>query len=203
MLQGKQVHQLTYILRSLQMHQRKMGCSLRGTHCKGNLVPSRSKLYITIWNKGSLLALKEFKDLCLNIFAVIPTDNRTVLTMENPDLVLQETGDSSPTHPRWLNVIADKLSRLGQTRQNRQRVPPVRGLPRNMLLVHQPQVDLFLPPSSATNCLNLYYWCQTPNMDSDAISLPWEDLDPYAFPLLAILGKWWRSCRITNAGVSF
>ena len=40
--------------------------------------------------------------------------------MENPDLVLQETGDSSPSHSRWLNVIADKLTRLGQTRQNRQ-----------------------------------------------------------------------------------
>ena len=35
-----------YALQSLQMHQRRVGCSLRGTHCKGNLVSSRSKLHI-------------------------------------------------------------------------------------------------------------------------------------------------------------
>ena len=36
--------------------------------------------------------------------------------MENPDLVYQETGDPQTIHSQ-LNVIADKLSRLGQTIQ--------------------------------------------------------------------------------------
>ena len=36
----------------------------------------------------------------------------------HPDLVCQETGNSpSSTHPGWLNMIADKLSRLVQTIQ--------------------------------------------------------------------------------------
>ena len=43
---------------------------------------------------------------------------------------------------------------------------------------------------------------RSPNMVNDTISLPWEDLDPYAFPLVAILGKWWRSYRTTHAGES-
>ena len=43
---------------------------------------------------------------------------------------------------------------------------------------------------------------RSPNMNNDTISLPWEDLDTYAFPLVAILGKWWRSCRTTHAGES-
>ena len=124
-------------------------------------------------------------------------------TLENPDLVLQETGDSSLTHSGWLNVKADKLSRLGQTSQNKQNGPSSRFFQAICFWWHQPQVDLFLPLCSKTNCLNLYHRCQTPNMDSDAISLPSEDLNPYAFPPVAILGKWWRSCRTTHAGQSF
>ena len=88
------------------------------------------------------MALKEFQDLWLNNIAVIATDDTTVVacikkgggggdevrpslcpTMENPDLVFQETGDSSPTHSRRLNVIADKLSSLSQTRQRIQNGP--------------------------------------------------------------------------------
>ena len=39
-------------------------------------------------------------------------------TMENLDLVNQETSDSKARHiPGRLNVVADKLSRLGQTIQ--------------------------------------------------------------------------------------
>ena len=29
----------------------------------------------------------------------------------------------------------------------------------------------------------------------DELSLPWEDLDTYAFPPAAYWAKWWRSCR--------
>ena len=40
--------------------------------------------------------------------------------MENLDLVYQETSDSKARHiPAWLNVVADKLSRLGQTIQTK------------------------------------------------------------------------------------
>ena len=38
-----------------------------------------------------------------------------VPVVENPDLVLQETGDLKVGHiPGWLNVVTEKLSRLGQ-----------------------------------------------------------------------------------------
>ena len=63
---------------------------------------------------------KEFQDLCLNLIATIAADNTMVVAylkggggesvgpslcpaMENPDLVLQETG-SSPTHSRFNHV---------------------------------------------------------------------------------------------------
>ena len=55
--------------------------------------------------------------------------------MENPDLVFQETGDSSPTHSRLLNVIADKLSSLMQLDRADRMVPPARVFPNNMLLL--------------------------------------------------------------------
>ena len=53
----------------------------------------------------------------------------------------------------------------------------------------QPQVDLF-----ATRFNNKLPLFVSPVPDSqawavDALSLPWEDLDPYAFPPVAILGK--------------
>ena len=59
-------------------------------------------------------------------------------------------------------MIADKLSRPGQTIQN----------------------GLFLQRSSVPDPLARAV---------DALSLPWEDLDPYTFPPVAILGKLLRS----------
>ena len=133
------------------------------------------------------MALKEFQDLWLNNIAVITTDNTTVVaclkkecvcvggggggefrpslcpTMENPDLVFQETGNSSPTHSRRLYVIADKLSSLIQTRQSRQNGHSCQVFPNNMLLV-APGLKwvCFFPPGSTTNGLNLHHWGQIP-----------------------------------------
>ena len=84
---------------------------------KNSSIIDRSSLnYLEL--KVVFLALKEFGDLCLNNIVLIATDNTTVVayinkeggdevgpcvcpSMENPDLVLQETGDpQSPTHSR-------------------------------------------------------------------------------------------------------
>ena len=50
MLQGQPLHLLKYVLQILRDASEKRHqegeCSLRGTHCKGNLVPSRSKLHM-------------------------------------------------------------------------------------------------------------------------------------------------------------
>ena len=90
--------------------------------------------------------------------------------------------------PERLNVIADKLSRLGQTIQTGWSLHP------EVFQVicswwHQPQVDLF-----ATRFNNKLPQFVSPVPDPqawavDALSLSWEKLDPYAFPPAAILGK--------------
>ena len=94
-----------------------------------------SKLHINYLGlKAVFLALKEFQDLCSNKIvlsnrqlhsSVIHKQGRRhevgptlCPTMENLDLVYQETSDSKAQHiPGQLNVLADKLSRLGQTIQ--------------------------------------------------------------------------------------
>ena len=123
-------------------------------------------------------------------------------TMENPDLVFLETGDSSPTHSRWLNVIADKLSSLMPTRQSIQNGPSCQSFSKYASGGSSPKWACFCHLAQQQAVSTCITGARSPNMDNDTISLPWEDLDPYAFPLVAILGKWWRSCRTTHAGES-
>ena len=90
--------------------------------------------------------------------------------------------------PGWLNVIADKLSRLGQTIQTEWSLHPA-VFQAVCARWHQPKVDLF-----ATRFNNKLPQFVSPVPDPqawavDALSLSWEDLDPYAFPPAAILGK--------------
>ena len=91
--------------------------------------------------------------------------------------------------PGQLNVVADKLSRLGQTIQTEWSV-----LPEVFQTIcsswHRPKIDLFAT-GGFNNKLPLFV---SPVPDPlatavDALSLPWEDLDAYAFPPAAILGK--------------
>ena len=87
-----------------------------------------------------------------------------------------------------LNVIADKLSRLGQTIQTEWSLNP-EIFQAICSRWHRPQVDLF-----ATRFNNKLPQFVSPVPDPqawavDAISLSWEGLDPYAFPPAAILGK--------------
>ena len=85
-------------------------------------------------------------------------------------------------------MIADKLSRLGQTIQTEWSLHP-EVFQAVCSRWHQPQVDLF-----ATRFNNKLPQFVSPVPDPqawavDALSLSWEDLDPYAFPPAAILGK--------------
>ena len=90
--------------------------------------------------------------------------------------------------PGRLNVIVDKLSRLGQTIQTEwSLLPEVFQTVCNQW--HRPQIDLF-----ATRFNHKLPQFVSPVPDSlavavDALTLPWEDLDAYAFPPTAILGK--------------
>ena len=87
-----------------------------------------------------------------------------------------------------LNVIADKLSRPGQTVQMEWSLSP--GIFQAICnRWHRPQVDLF-----ATRFNNKLPQFVSPVPDTQAwavddLSLSWEGLDPYAFPPAAILGK--------------
>ena len=90
--------------------------------------------------------------------------------------------------PGWLNVVADKLSCLGQTIQTEWSLlqEVFQAICRRW---HRPQIDLF-----ATRFNNKLPQFVSPVPDSlavavDALSLQWEDLDAYAFPPAAILGK--------------
>ena len=90
--------------------------------------------------------------------------------------------------PGRLNVVADKLSRIGQTIQTEW------SLLQEVFQAiccewHRPQIDLF-----ATRFNNKLPLFVSPVLDPqatavDALSLPWEDLDAHAFPPTAILGK--------------
>ena len=86
--------------------------------------------------------------------------------------------------PGRLNVIADKLSGLGQTIQTEWSLHP-QVFQAICSRWHQPQVDLF-----ATRFNKFVSPVPDPQAWAvDALSLSWENLDPYAFPPAAILGK--------------
>ena len=68
-----------YALQILTDTLRRVGHSLKGTHCKGNLAPSEASYTLISGIKGGLLALKEFQNLCLNNIAVVATDNPMVV----------------------------------------------------------------------------------------------------------------------------
>ena len=87
--------------------------------------------------------------------------------------------------PGRLNVVADKLSRLGQTIRL---ISPSRALPINM---HQAAPASNRPFATRFNKLP-HFVSPVPDFlvwAVDTLSLPWEDLDPCAFPPVAILGK--------------
>ena len=85
-----------YAMQILTDALRRVGRSLKGTHCNGNLAPSEASYTLISGIKGGLLALKEFQNLCIrgggdeigpSLFPVV----------ENPDLVYQKQVTQSPT----------------------------------------------------------------------------------------------------------
>ena len=101
-------------------------------------------------------------------------------TMENLDLVYQETSDSKARHiPGRPNVVADKLSRLGQTIQTV--VSPSRGLPLyaaggtgpNRLICHEVQQQVACVCVTGTGSPGHSSGCaQSAMVGSESIHLP-------------------------------
>ena len=166
-----------------------------------------SKLHINhLELKAVFLALKEFQDLCWNNIVLVATDTTTVVDYINKEGGMKSgslcallwrilswcTRKQVTLRARHItsrvNVIADKLSRLGQTIQTEWSLHP-EVFQAICSWWHQPQVDLF-----ATRFNNKLPQFVLPVPDPqawavDALSLSFEDLDPYAFPPAGILGK--------------
>ena len=116
--------------------KRRVGFSLKRTHCKVNLVPYRKQATHKLpGTNGGFLALKEFQDLCKNNIVLIATDNTTVAAYINKEggmksgslcallwriltwCARKQVTLKARHIPGLLNMVADRLSRLGQTIQ--------------------------------------------------------------------------------------
>ena len=109
--------------------------------------------------------------------------------MENPDLVFQETGDSQgPTHSRPAEC-GSREAIQARPDDSDTVVCPYRGLsgaPGGTYLRLQQQTSIRFNnklPQFVSPVPDPLAWAV------EALSLSWEDLDPYAFPPIAIFGK--------------
>ena len=138
--------------------KRRVGGSLKRTYCKGNLVPSRKQA--THKPSGTKGGLSGPKRVSRPLFEQPATDNNTVVAYINKErgmksgllcallwriltLCTRRRLILKARHiPGRLNVIADKLSRLGQTIQTEWSLDPEVSQA-ICSRWHQPQVDLF------------------------------------------------------------
>ena len=187
--------------------KRRVGRSLRRAHCKGTVVPTREQV-----TRKPLGAESSFSSSKRVSNPSLQQDSVGSYRQHNSGCLYQQRGGMKSGSlcallwrilswctrqqvtlrarhiPGRLNVIADKLSRLGQTIQTEWSLHP-EVFQAVCSRWHQPQVDLF-----ATRFNNKLPQFVSPVPDPqawavDALSLFWEDLDPYAFPPAAILGK--------------
>ena len=207
-LQGQPLHPVRHALQIFTDASKEgWGAHLNEFTTRGSWSIPESKLHINLLElKAVFLALKEFQDLCVGKIVLVATDNTTVVSYINKEggmrsgplcallwRILTWCSQRQVTlkarHiPGHLNVIADKLSRLGQTIQTEWSLLP-EVFHQICIRWHRPQIDLF-----ATRFNHKLPQFVSPVPDSlavavDALTLPWEDLDAYAFPPTAILGK--------------
>ena len=162
MLPGQPLHPLKHALQIFTDPSKEgWGTHLKEHTARGTWFIPESKLHINhLELKAVFLALKEFQDLCSNNIVLVATDNTTVVAY-----IIKEGGMKSGSlcallwrilswstrkrvtlkvrHiPGRLNVIADKLSRLGQTIQTEWFLHP-EVFQAICSQWHQSQVDLF------------------------------------------------------------
>ena len=207
-LLGQPLHPLKHALQIFTDASKEgWGAHLDEHTARGHWSLPESKLHINhLELKAVFLALKEFQTLVFNKTVLVATDNTTVVAYINKERGMksgslcallwrirswctrQQVTLRARHIPGRLNVIADKLSRLGQTIQTEWSLHP-EVFQAVCSRWHQPQVDLFATrfnnklPQFVSPVPDLQAWAV------DALSLSWEYLDPYAFPPAAILGK--------------
>ena len=136
-LPGQPLHPVRHALQIFTDASKEgWGAHLNESTARGSWSVPESKLHINYLElKAVFLALKEFQDLCVDKIVLVATDNTTVVAYINKEggmrsgplcallwRILTWCSQRQVTlkarHiPGHLNVIADKLSRLGQTIQ--------------------------------------------------------------------------------------
>ena len=207
-LKGQPLHPLRHALQLFtDASNEGWGAHLGDFTASGLWSKQESALHINLLElKAVLLALKRFEQLCWNQTILVWSDNTTVVSYIN-----KEGGMKSGSlcallwrllmwcsqrqivlrarHiPGHLNVIADKLSRHGQVIQTEwfllQEV-----FDQICRRWHKPELDLFATkfnhklPRFVSPVPDLLAW------KVDALSVPWQNLDAYIFPPVALLGK--------------
>ena len=186
--------------------KRRVGRSLKRTHCKGNLVSSRKQVaHKSLGAKGGLSGLKSVPRPLFKQHS--PGSHRQCNSgclyqqrrgdevglpvcpiVENRVLVHQEAGNSQGTsHPRPAE------------RDSRQAIQARPDHPDGMVPSPRSVQSYMLPVAPATGGPVCHQVQQLPQFLSpvpdpqawavDALSLSWENLDLYSFPPAAILGK--------------
>ena len=207
-LQGQPMHPVKHALQIFTDASKEgWGAHLDERTARGCWSLPESKLHINYLElKAVVLALKEFQNICSGRIVLVATDNTTVVSYINKEggmrsgplcallwriltwCTKKQVTLKARHIPGRLNVVANKLSRLGQTIQTEwSLLPEVFKTLCNRW--HLPQIDLF-----ATRFNKKLPQFVSPVPDPlaiavDALTLPWEDLDAYAFPPTAILGK--------------
>ena len=202
-----QVHLGRLHMRPIQWHL-KNNWRVPETMEKVIPIPKSCHPHLKWWlEENNVLTGQPLQGLCANNMVLIATDNTTVVAYTNKEggmksgplcallwRILTWCGRKRVTlkarHiPSRLNMIAYKLSRLGQTIQTEWSLNPAEVFKAIWNLWYQPRVDLFATrfkkklPQFVSPVLDPQTWAV------DALSLSWEGLDPYAFPPAAILGK--------------
>ena len=200
-LGGQPLHPLQHALQLFtDASNEDWGAHLGDSTARGTWSPIESRLHINFLElMAVLLALKSFEHLCRDQIVLIAKDNTTVVYyinkqggMKSGSLCALLWRLLSWCHPRGrhipghLNVIADKLSRHNQVIQTELSLSQWVF---NLLCSRwaRPQVDLFTTrfnhklPQFVSPVLDPTAWAV------DALSLPWENLDVYAFPPVSLV----------------
>ena len=189
------------------------GAHVGALTASGQWGPQMAKAHINLQELEAVrLAAIEFEDFLRDKHTVVNTDNTTVacylnkqggarsdsLSTKAEDLLLwcqsHSIRISAKYVPGKLNILADALSRSHMVLSTEW------TLVHNTLLPiwetwHKPQLDLF---ATKFNKRLPLYASPVPDPEAwaiDALSIPWEGLDAYAFPPFPILGKVLRKAR--------
>ena len=192
--------------------KRRVGAHLNEYTARGSWSLPESKLHINYLElKAVFLALKEFQDLCTDKIVLVATDNTTVVSYINKEggmrsgplcallwriLTRKQVTLKARHIPGRLNMVADKLSRLGQTIQTEWSL-----LPEVFQAIcsrwHRPQIDLFamrfnkLPLCHQYRISGPQQWMHSVYHGRVWTHMPSHQQSSWA--------KWWRSCRTPHA----